>query len=252
MAKKMPGRVANFSEKQEPGFNGKICLYLEFYHFLGGFLFKNIGTGLLSSYENQKKSLKSLGIRFTEKWDDSCDILQINTPWLKSLWLIKKARKLDKKVIIWSHVTVEDFMQVFRFNRFVAPLMKKYLTYAYGLADLVFCPSEYTKSLLVAYGLPAEKLIVQSNGVDMDFIYPDSRGREEYRKKYNCSGFTIGTVGLVVPRKGIDTFLETVKRFPDNNILQYYPNSLFSSLFLRIQGFSSLISYHLQISAVSF
>lgn len=209
----------------------KICLYLEFYHFWGGILFKNIGTGLLSSYENQKKTLKSLGINFTEKWDDSCDILQINTPWLKSLWLIKKARKLNKKVIIWSHVTVEDFIQVFRFNKLIAPLMKKYLTYAYGLADLVFCPSEHTKSLLVAYGLPAEKLIIQSNGVDMDFIYPDSRKRAEYRQKYDCQGFTIGTVGLVLPRKGIDTFLAMAEKFPKNRFVWF--GKIYSALIVE-------------------
>ena len=86
----------------------RICLYLEFYHFLNGFLYKEIGTGLLSSYKNQKKSLESLNIEFTEKWDSSCDILQINTPWLRSLWLIKKAKRQGKKIIIWSHVTAED------------------------------------------------------------------------------------------------------------------------------------------------
>lgn len=199
----------------------KICLYLEFYHFCGGFLFKNIGTGLLSSYENQKKVLKSLDIKFTEKWDASCDILQINTPWFKSIWLIKKAKKLNKKVIILSHVTAEDARDVFWFNKYFFPLIKKYLSYVYGLADLIFCPSEYTKSLLIAYGLPAEKLIVQSNGVDMDFIYPDSRKRAEYRQKYGCQGFTIGTVGLVIPRKGIDTFLVMVEKFPENKFIWF-------------------------------
>ncbi|MFH1346805.1 MAG: glycosyltransferase family 4 protein [Spirochaetota bacterium] len=212
-------------------FGGKICLYLEFYNFLDGFLYKNIGTGLLSSYENQKKTLKSLGVKFTEKWDDSCDILQINTPWLKSLWLIKKARKLNKKVIIWSHVTVEDFIQVFRFNKYVAPLMKKYLTYAYGLADLIFCPSEYTKSLLVAYGLPVGKLVVQSNGVDMDFIYPDARKREEYRQKYDCQEFTIGTVGLVIPRKGINIFLAMAEKFPKNKFVWF--GKIYSALMTK-------------------
>ncbi|TRZ64537.1 MAG: glycosyltransferase [Spirochaetia bacterium] len=209
----------------------KICLYLEFYNFLGGIFYKNIGTGLLSSYENQKKTLKSLGVKFTEKWDDSCDILQINTPWLKSLWLIKKARKLNKKVIIWSHVTAEDARDVFWFNKYFFPLIKKYIAYAYGLADLVFCPSEHTKSLLVAYGLPAEKLIVQSNGVDMDFIYPDARKRAEYRQKYDCQGFTIGTVGLVLPRKGIDTFLAMAEKFPKNKFVWF--GKIYSALMVE-------------------
>lgn len=199
----------------------KICLYLEFYHFLGGIFYKKIGTGLLSSYANQKRSLNALGIEFTEKWDYSCDILQINTPWLKSLWLIKKAKRLGKKIIIWSHVTAEDMRGVFWFGSIIAPLMKKYLTYAYGLADLVFCPSEYTKSLLVAYGLPAEKLVVQSNGVDLKLFFKDEQKRAAYRTQYHCDGLVIGTVGLVIPRKGIDTFLELAKEFPQHQFIWF-------------------------------
>lgn len=199
----------------------RICLYLEFYHLFNGILFKNIGTGLLSSYENQKKSLKALGIDFTEKWSDDCDILQINTPWLWSLWLIKKAKRRGMKVIIWSHVTVEDFMQVFRFNKLIAPLMKKYLTYAYGQADLVFCPSEYTKSLLVAYGLPADKLMAQSNGVDCSFIYPDAQKRDAYRREYKLDKLTVGTVGLVIPRKGTKTFLALAKDHPQYQFIWF-------------------------------
>jgi 1,2-diacylglycerol-3-alpha-glucose alpha-1,2-glucosyltransferase len=180
---------------------------------MNGWLFKNIGTGLLSSYDNQKKALQSLGIEFTEKWDSSCDILQINTPWLKSLWLIKKAKRQGKKIIIWSHVTAEDAAQVFWFNKYFFPLIKRYLAYAYGLADLVFCPSEYTKSLLAAYGLNPAKLIPRSNGVDTSFIFPDQQKRADYRQKYNCQKLTIGTVGLVIPRKGTDTFLMLAKQY---------------------------------------
>jgi 1,2-diacylglycerol-3-alpha-glucose alpha-1,2-glucosyltransferase len=199
----------------------KICLYLEFYHFCKGFFFKNTGTGLLSSYKNQRKALKSLGIDFTEKWDNSCDILQINTPWLKSLWLIKKARRQGKKVIIWSHVTAEDARQVFWFNKYLFPLIKKYLTYAYGLADLVFCPSAHTKSLLLNYGLPEEKLAVQSNGVDCSFYYKDLQKREEARKKYNLKDLVIGTVGLVIPRKGVDIFIDLAKKYPQNQFIWF-------------------------------
>jgi len=199
----------------------KICLYLEGLHFWGGILYKNIGTGLLSSYNNQKKALRALNIEFSEKWDNSCDILQINTPWLKSLWLIKKANRRGMKVIIWSHVTVEDFIQVFRFNKYIAPLMKKYLKYAYGLADLVFCPSEYTRSLLIAYGLPPEKLIAHSNGVDLKTFYSDKTKREKGRKDYGRREIVVGTVGLAIPRKGIDTFLALAEQFPEDDFIWF-------------------------------
>ncbi|MBU1102063.1 glycosyltransferase family 4 protein [Patescibacteria group bacterium] len=209
----------------------KICLYLEFYHFWGGFLYKNIGTGLLSSYKNQQKSLQALGIEFSEEWSPDCDILQINTPWLKSLWLIKKAKRLGKKVVIWSHVTAEDAREVFWFNKYFFPLIKKYLTYAYGLADLVFCPSEYTKSLLVAYGLPSEKLIAQSNGVDLNLFYRDQKKREVGRAQYALDGLIVGTVGLAIPRKGIDTFLELAKKFPEHQFMWF--GKIYSSLMAK-------------------
>ena len=114
----------------------KICLYLEYRHFAKGIMFKNVGTGLLTSYENQKKIMDRLKIPYSEKWDDSCDILQINTPWLWSIYLMKKAHRQGKKVIVWSHVTVEDAMQVFRFAPLVAPLLKK-------IPDLRLRPSRY-------------------------------------------------------------------------------------------------------------
>jgi 1,2-diacylglycerol-3-alpha-glucose alpha-1,2-glucosyltransferase len=209
----------------------KICLYLEFYHFLGGFLYKKIGTGLLSSYMNQKKILTRLGIPFTERWDDSCDILQINTPWLYSLWLIKKARAKGKKVIIWSHVSVEDTQGVFRFNKIMTPLTKAYLRYAYGQADLVFAPSEYTKSLLIAYGLPEEKIMPMSNGVDLDKFFVDESRRNEMRAERSLSGTVIGTVGLAIPRKDINTFLLLAEKFPKNKFVWF--GKIYASLIVK-------------------
>jgi 1,2-diacylglycerol-3-alpha-glucose alpha-1,2-glucosyltransferase len=199
----------------------KVCLYLEFYHFLRGFLYKNIGSGLLSSYKNQKRILGLLNVNFVEKWDNSCDILQINTPWIWSLYLIKKARAKNKKVIIWSHVTAEDIVGVFRFGFLISPLAKKYLTYAYNQADIIFSPSEYTKTLLIAYGIPDSKIVAMSNGVDTKKFVFDQNKREITRTEYNLDGVVIGTVGLAIPRKGIDTFLFLAKKFSVNSFMWF-------------------------------
>ncbi len=192
----------------------KVCLYLEFYHFMGGILFKNIGTGLLSSYKNQRTILKTLGVEFTEKWDDSCDILQINTPWLKSLWLMKKAKRKGKKVIVWSHVSAEDIKGVFRFSGFLSVIAKKYLAYAYNQADIIFAPSEHTKNLLRGYGINTSKVIVMSNGVDVKKFSHNEKKRQEVREKYGLSGVVAGNVGLVIPRKGTHVYLSLAKKFP--------------------------------------
>jgi 1,2-diacylglycerol-3-alpha-glucose alpha-1,2-glucosyltransferase len=209
----------------------KICLYLEGYHFLGGALYRNIGTGLLSSYRNQKKILESLNIPYTETWDQSCDILQINTPWPYSWWLIRKARASHKKVIIWAHVTPEDFAQVFWFNRFLGPFVKHYLRYVYGLADAIFCPTHYTRSLLIAHGLPREKLIVQSNGVNRNVFLENDVLRNKTRSHYKLSGMVVGTVGLVIPRKGVDTFLALAREFPSHEFIWF--GKIYSALLAK-------------------
>lgn len=129
---------------------------------------------------------------------------------------MKKAKKQGKGIIVWSHTTVEDSIQVFRFVKYIAPFYKKYLTYAYNLADVIFSPSEYTKSLLVAYGIKPEKIVVMSNGIDLKKYYADETKKISGMKKYDLSGLTIGTVGLAIPRKGIDTFLLLSEKFPKN------------------------------------
>lgn len=199
----------------------KVCLYLEFYHFWGGILFKNIGTGLLSSYKNQRTILKDAGIEFIEKWDDSCDILQINTPWLKSLWLMKKAKRKGKRVIVWSHVSAEDIKGVFRFSGFLSAIAKKYLSYAYNQADVIFAPSEHTRNLLRGYGISTDKVIVMSNGVDVKKFAHNEKKREEMRSKYGLSGVVTGNVGLVIPRKGTDVYLSLAEKFPKNKFVWF-------------------------------
>lgn len=220
--------IQNNNSYSNHGVGVKVCLYLEFYHFLGGILFKNIGTGLLSSYKNQRIILKTLGVEFTEKWDDSCDILQINTPWLKSVYLMKKAKKKGKKIIVWSHVSAEDIQGVFRFSSIISPIAKKYLAYAYNLADVIFAPSEHTKNLLKAYGISTDKVVVMSNGVDVKKFIHNEKKREEMREKYGLSGVVVGNVGLVIPRKGTDVYLSMAKKFPKNKFVWF--GKIYSSM----------------------
>lgn len=197
----------------------KVSLHLEYLHLYGGRMYHNIGTGLLSSYRNQKRVLEQLGIPYDEHFDGSADILQINLPWFASLIAVKQARRKGKKVVMWAHTTMEDALQVFRFTKYLKKTLRWYLTYAYRQADQVFCPSTYTKSLLLAYGLPEEKLLVMSNGVDTSLYCKNPELRECFREEHNLKGVVIGTVGLVIPRKGVDTFLELAARFPEQQLL---------------------------------
>lgn len=206
----------------------KVCLLLEYRRLMNGALYRKIGTGLLSSYANQRDVLRSLGFDLVEDWDDSCDILQANTPGPLSVSLMRRAKRLGKKVIAWAHITAEDSIGVFRVSRLAFPLTRRYLARAYNQADIVFCPTEHTKNLVAAYGISRDKLIVLSNGVNTGKYIQDVLRRDDYRQRYGLSGVVVGTVGLAIPRKGIDTFLALARKYPDVQFIWY--GKIYSSL----------------------
>jgi 1,2-diacylglycerol-3-alpha-glucose alpha-1,2-glucosyltransferase len=194
--------------------------------------FTTSGTGLLSAFHNQKQILGQLNIEHSTKWDKSCNILQINTPGLNSLRLILKAKKQKKKVIIWTHTTAEDFRNAFRFSNLLAPLLKPYLKFVYGLADILFCPSEYTKSILLKYGLDASKIIIHSNGIDTKKFTKNPQKAAKIRKEYKLTKPVIGCVGLVFPkRKGTDSFISTAKKLPNTSFIWF--GKIFNNLIVK-------------------
>ena len=185
------------------------------------------GNGVISAYETQQKILKESGIDFTFDWDNSCDILQVNYPGFKTFGVIRKAKKQGKKVILWAHTSADDFRNSFLLSNYLSVFLKKFLVFYLKKGDLIFCPSEHAKKLMVSYGLPEAKIKVVSNGVDSKFFAPSAKRKEAGRKKYKMEGISVGMVGIVIKRKGISTFLNLAKTFPKHKF--YWFGKIFSS-----------------------
>ncbi len=206
----------------------RIALYFELFRWRGGKLFKKQGTGLASSFRNQLRALQrvtqddtaDVKIEVVEGPRLDVDVLQLNVPWLKSRWLMRRAKRKNIRVLLYAHTTVEDARGVIPGIRLIAPLYRRYLSSAYRSADRVICPSHYTRDLLIAhYGVSKERAVVISNGVDSKKFVRDEQKRQEVRKIIAPQNETvIGTVALVMPRKGLDTWLE-LARTSDNSQL---------------------------------
>lgn len=196
----------------------KVFFYLEFENFLKG-------SGIYSSFENQKTILARNKINFISKFgiENDFDILHFHLPGPKSLYLAKKYKKFGKKIIFQAHITAEDFRNSFRFSNLIADIiLKRYLPYVYSLADVIIAPSVYTKNILVNYGLDNKKIIVLSNGIDLEKFKISQIKRNNYRKIYNLKGIVVFSVGLVLPkRKGVETFLNVAKKFKYNNFIWF-------------------------------
>ena len=50
---------------------------------------------------------------------------------------------------------MEDFRSSFKGSNALAPLFKRWITFCYGLGDVVLTPTEYSRRLLESYTMPS-------------------------------------------------------------------------------------------------
>ncbi|MFW5911804.1 MAG: glycosyltransferase family 4 protein [Halolamina sp.] len=135
------------------------------------------------------------------------DIAHCNLVGPGSVAVARHAKRNDIPLVLHAHVTAEDFGESFRFTEQVAPALRPYLRWFYSQADLVLCPSEYTKRVLRAYPVRAPIEPV-TNGVDVDSLSGFESFRAEIRERFDLEGMVVFCVGEVFERKGLTTFCE--------------------------------------------
>ena len=138
---------------------------------------------------------------------EEIDLVHCNLIGPGSALVARRAIGTDTPLILHSHVTAEDFAESFRLSGRVAPLLRHYLRWFYSQADLVLCPSEYTRSNLVGYPVDAPIRPI-SNGVDAARLAGFEELRVSYRERYDLEGPVVFSVGNVFERKGLTRFCE--------------------------------------------
>jgi 1,2-diacylglycerol-3-alpha-glucose alpha-1,2-glucosyltransferase len=133
------------------------------------------------------------------------DLAHCHAPGPGSLAVARHARKHDIPLVLHAHMTAEDFGESFRFSSTVAPVLKRYLRWFYSQADLVCCPSQYTKELLESYPVETPVRTI-TNGVDSDSLAGHESLRRTYRERYDLDGMVVFALGSVFERKGLTTF----------------------------------------------
>ena len=189
----------------------KVCLYLELESILSV-------SGIGSAIKHQRRALDLNNVCHTDNLKDDYDIIHLNVVGLKSLYLARKLKRKGKKVVLHAHMTADDFRDSYRFSNSVAPYLKKYLTFYYNQADLVLCPSQYTKNVLLGYGVK-KPITVISNGIDIDRFQESNEKREVFREENCLEGIVPLMVGHLFMRKGLETFVSMAKEFPNKKFV---------------------------------
>ena len=117
---------------------------------------------------------------------------------------------------------MEDFRGSFRGSGKLAPLFRRWITFCYGLGDVVLTPTDYSRRLLEGYGLKPPVYSI-SNGVDTDFFAPDPSRRASFRRRWGLQEGerAVISVGHTIARKGLPEFLDLAAQMPDVRFLWF-------------------------------
>ena len=189
-------------------------------------------SGLGKAIEHQKRACELNNINFTKNKNDNWDILHINTYFLKSYFIAKKARKQGKKVVYHAHSTEEDYKDGFILAKQTSKLFKWWLVKCYKLGNVLITPTDYSKKLISSYkGLENTKIYDVSNGIELDFFQRNEKMGQEFRNKYNIkeNEKVIIGIGLYIERKGIVDFVELAKRMKNYKFIWFGSSPLLFS-----------------------
>lgn len=186
-------------------------------------------SGIGCAVSHQKQALSLNGVEYTTDKKSDYDILHINTYGLFSKLMAKKAKKQGKVVVYHAHSTEEDFRNSFIFSNTVSKIFKKWLISCYEIGDVIITPTEYSKNLLLGYGIK-KPIYAVSNGIDIDFYKKAETDKEDFLKRFNLSSEdkTIISVGLFIKRKGILDFIKMAKALPQYKFIWFGKTPSFS------------------------
>jgi glycosyltransferase involved in cell wall biosynthesis len=191
----------------------RVAHYFEFESAVSG--------GIRESVRHQRQMLEMSDIEYVTEPSLDVDVVHLNLMGPRSVYWAKRARNRDIPVVIHTHVTAEDFGDSFRLTNLLAGPLRPYLERAYGLGDLLVCPSAYNQSLMKGYTDTETRVV--SNGVDTGKLEGTERLREEYLDRYDLSPPVVFMVGHVIKRKGLETFVETARRLPELDFAWFGP-----------------------------
>lgn len=173
-------------------------------------------SGVGQAIRQQRECLRRSGIPTTDRWTADAAAVHVNTILPDSVLAALGAKLRGRKVIWYGHSTMEDFRSSFRGSNALAPLFRRWITFCYGLGDVVLTPTDYSRRLLEGYGL-SKPVYSLSNGVDTGFFHPDPAARTAFRARWGLgeNERVVVSVGHTIARKGLPEFLDLARRMPE-------------------------------------
>jgi len=195
----------------------RVCVYLE-----NAGLLRSFGdTGIGNAAKLQRVALQMNGVELEDDWRNDYEIIDLNpVSFTECMYVAKYAKKRGKKVVVHVHTTFENFANSFWFWKLTSPFVYRNMVKLYRMADALICVSDYTRKWVESIGIRQSTFVI-GNAIEVEKF---RRGnRSYYRRLYGLEGVVPFCVGLVIPRKGIETFVNLARSFPELKFVWFGP-----------------------------
>jgi glycosyltransferase involved in cell wall biosynthesis len=123
---------------------------------------------------------------------------------------VRLAREFGLPVVVTARGTDINLIPEF-------PTPRRMILNAARQADGLITVCQALKDRMIELGIPAERITVLRNGVDLSLFHPE--GRDGARRQLGFQRRTIGSVGWLIERKGHHHVIAALAKLPDTDLV---------------------------------
>ncbi|HEX7391644.1 MAG TPA: glycosyltransferase family 4 protein [Thermoplasmata archaeon] len=184
--------------------------------------FKNPG-GMGTNVPMVARELEKLGVRVVmNKPAEDYDVLHLHSPLPDSfLWALRRRRQ-GKPVVVHGRHLPELVKGGFKGGSMVYPFVRAYSVKFYNLGNVVLGATPYVAKSLAKDGVRGPFKIIP-NGINREVFVRDDALGSRFRERLGVSPSEklVLSVGLRIPRKGVDTFVNMSNALKDRKDVKF-------------------------------
>lgn len=178
--------------------------------------FKNPG-GMGTNVPMVARELERIGCRvIMNEPRGEYDVLHVHSPLPDSfLWALRR-RKSGRPLVVHGRHLPELVKGGFIGGAWMYPLVRAYSVGFYNLGDVVIGATPYVVKTLARDGVKGPFRVIP-NGINREVFVRDEAKGAAFRERLGLARdeFVVLSVGLRIPRKGVDTFVKVASSFSD-------------------------------------
>jgi len=199
-----------------------VCMMTELERYRSIIPFKNPG-GMGTNVPMVARELEKIGVKvLMNQPKGDYDVLHLHSPLPDSfLWALRR-RKAGKPLVVHGRHLPELVKGGFIGGSLFYPIARSYSVKFYNLGDVVVGATPYVAKSLARDGVKGPFKVIP-NGINREVFARDEAAGAKFRERFGVLPHQklVLSVGLRIPRKGVDTFVKMSDQFSNRTDVKF-------------------------------